>query len=70
MLTKSLAVDGEYCLLIGGSTAPIYCHGMQTSDPKEYVAWGEYCLQRRVWLTTIAFSLIPPFAICFVNRKH
>ena len=36
MLTKFLAVDGEYCSLIRGAIAPIYCHGMQTSDPKEY----------------------------------
>ncbi|XP_043251540.1 A disintegrin and metalloproteinase with thrombospondin motifs gon-1-like [Colletes gigas] len=29
--------DGEYTLIVGGRSMSIYCHGMSTSDPKEYL---------------------------------
>jgi len=29
--------DGEYRLNILGANASIYCHGMNTDEPKEYI---------------------------------
>lgn len=32
------STDGEYELIVKGRKALIYCHGMNTSQPKEYVS--------------------------------
>lgn len=29
--------DGEYILVLSGRNMSIYCHGMSTSEPKEYL---------------------------------
>lgn len=29
--------DNEYMLVVGGRNMKIYCHGMATSEPKEYL---------------------------------
>lgn len=33
----STNADGEYTLLIGGKNMTIYCHGMSSTDPREYL---------------------------------
>lgn len=30
-------MDGEYPLLIGGRNMTIYCHGMSSAEPREYL---------------------------------
>lgn len=32
-----VSTDGEYMLLIGGRNMTIYCHGMSSAEPREYL---------------------------------
>ena len=33
-----LTLDGEYALLVGGVNVSIYCLGMNTTEPREYLS--------------------------------
>ncbi|EDO44376.1 predicted protein, partial [Nematostella vectensis] len=37
-LTSGLQADGEHVLQVQGKLLKIYCHGMTTDDPKEYIS--------------------------------
>ena len=35
----TFTADGEYCLVVQNTLVPIYCHEMNTANPKEYITF-------------------------------